>query len=394
MNRVTYNKRTLTVLLLVICFQLTSGQNLDIRIQAIDSLNKSNTTNLVYDVNGEVCNLVIVRTELDSLKFYSNRGTERIEKQDSEYRIWVSPATTILRISVPSLPLFEFSLPKSDFPNSVYFLRLSSFVGENIVYKDTVTLKPFLSISSEPSGAKVYIDKKHAGKTPFVIDPPSNLIYTYKIRKQGFSTLRGTDTLDPVINNINVRLEDLRATRRLFISFNDIFYFSDGSEFYHMYGLSIGKIGKTSWYTSIRYNNAKPQVRWDPNYPMGGVYPTYPYTDMKFQITGGLTQQLINSIFIIAGLGYSERQSGRVDGYYDNNVFHLISIHDDSYKGFNTDLGIMIRFLWNFIISANITYDFGFSDDKIKCEAYNFGFGVGINFGAKNNKQRQSSKNI
>lgn len=360
------------------------SQTLNINLQSVDSLSISNVDNLVYDVNGEICNLVIVRTELDSLKFYSNRGTERIEKQDNEYRIWVSPATSILRISVPGLPLHELNLPKTDFPNAVYFINLSSLVRENIVYKDTVTIKPFLSISSEPSGASVYIDKKYAGLTPFVIEDPANIIFNYKILKLGYSTYRGADTLDPLINNINVSLKDLRHTRRMFITGSSTVIGDGINTLYQLFGLSIGKIGKTSWYSTIRYNAQKPVVKWDPENPFGGVYDTYPYTIEKLQLIGGVTQQVTNSLFFIVGAGYTQNNSGYIEGYYIDNIYYLSKIHDTSYDGFNMDLGISLRILWYFVLTGNFTFDFGLSESKITYKTNNFGIGGGFNFGVKN----------
>jgi hypothetical protein len=366
---------------------LTFGQSLNVDIQTIDSLDKSIINNIVYDINGEICNLIIVKTDLDSLKFYSNLGTERIEKQDSGYRIWVSPATSILRISIPGLPLHELNLPNSGFPNAVYLIYLSSIVRENIVYKDTVTIKPFFSISSEPSGASVYIDKKFAGVTPFVIENPTNNIFNYKIMKLGFSTFVGTDSLDPLISSINVSLEDLRHTRRMFIAGSLFSITESKSPLSKFFGLSIGKIGKTSWYSTIRFVSKKPAEIWDPENPIWGVYNSYPYSSEKLQLIGGLTQQVTNSFFFLAGAGYTLFNSGYIEGYYLDDKFYLSKIYDTSYHGFNMDLGMSFRILWYFVLSGNITFDFGFSDKKVEFKAINYGIGGGFNFGVKNRKK-------
>jgi len=385
---------TLSLILFFITQQELLSQGLNINIQNVDSLNRSDTTNLIYDVNGETCNLVIVRTELDSVKFYSNRGTERIEKKAGEYRIWISPATSILRISVPRLPLHELALPKSEFPNSVYFLHLTSLVRDNIVFKDTVSIKPFLSISSEPSGATVYIDKKYAGITPFVSENPLEPFINYKLIKLGYRISRGADTLDPGVNSINVRLEDLRKTRRWFLTCSGYLIESafdnyNYDDFYAVYGITLGKIGKTSWYSSFRYNKREPVISWDPKNRFTGVYNTYPYTAQKIQFTAGITQQITNSIFALAGIGYSEYKNGAVNGYYLDNVFYLSSIDDYSFSGFNTDIGILTRALWLFVFSGNISFDFAISEGKIEYKGFVYGAGAGINFGIKRKENKQ-----
>jgi hypothetical protein len=382
----------LSLLLLAFCQSLFT-QQINIKLQTVDSLNISNTTNLVYDVNGEVCNLVIVRTEIDSLKFYSNRGTERIEKQAGEYRIWISPATTILRISVPGLPLYELLLPGSAFPNSVYFINMSTIVRENIVYKDTVSVEPFLSVSSEPSGATVYINKKYAGRTPFVSEKPLEPFINYKLIKSGYRICWGADTLDPGVNSINIKLEDLRYTRRWFLTcsgyvISSSFANHNYDDFDAVYGITLGKIGKTSWYSALKYNRSEPVKRWDPDNPLTGVHSTYPYTVKKLQLTAGLTQQITKSFFIMGGGGYSENQNGAVNGYYVDDKFYLTTIDDYSFNGFNTDIGIMTRVLWFLVFSGNISLDFAISERKIEYKGSVYGAGVGINFGIKRREDK------
>jgi hypothetical protein len=350
---------TLSLILLAFCQSLFT-QGLNIKVQTIDSIAVSDSGNLVYDVNGELCNLVIIRTSIDSLKFYTSRGIEKIIRNESEYRVWIPASVRVLKISSPVTSMFDFDLPQSNFRNSVYILFLSYDLKQQISYIDTVM--PLLSFNTTPPGARVSINNRYIGKTPTLISIKRGQIVNFRIRKVRYSMILGVDSIKERVNKYDILLEDITRSKRFFIYpvLNVIMdSYGEGAEFF---GLSLGIIGKTGWYVSYRYLPAK----------------KYDYEMSRFCL--GITQQISKSAFLSLGTGFASLKE------YENRTSYAGREPITLYQGVNLDFGITFRVLWSSIIYTGFNCAFDRQNGKIKGEGADWVLGIGFNLPVKQKK--------
>ena len=316
-----------------------------IRICALD---QNNDSNLVYDVNDELCSMVILKTDMDSIRLYSNRGIEKIIRTGDEYRAWLPNGATLFKILSPGFPLYDVALPESYYEYSVYIIVLDVNAAQEVIYTDTAS--HILSFTSEPTKADVFINDKPVGKTPLSIENPDYKTFAYVVKKtKRYSKVEGYDSLTNKLSNINIVLRDRSRDKRLFIIpqvfTEDFGYESSGYQTQgdigekSTYGVGFGRIGKTGWYINAKYCN---------------------YTYKRIMLTGGVTQQIAMPVFITLGAGISSKESSR-----------------DNFTGFNIHAGLIFRVAW----FGMIYFDFNHSmDDALKGTVYNFGMGLGINF--------------
>jgi hypothetical protein len=354
--------------------QNSYSQEIDVRLNAIDPLD-SDAENIVLDVNGEVCSLVILSTDLADLKFYSNLGVERIEKKENGYRIWIPNQASVIRIFVPGYPLFEYNLPRSEYTYSVYIISLiAEKPGENIHEDGT---QPRLSLVSNPEKSTVLLNGTVVGRTPLVLVNPGVETFDYRIRKRGYRSFSGTDSMDLKMKNISVELEDLRRSKRYFVVFNIKWDGISRSQVdaHGMKGITFGVFGKTGYYGSVNYvsvNDSLDLTSTNDEYPE-----YYNYNQgQKVSLVGGISYQLGKSVFIYGGPGYVRRTYQR-EGYPDGRSQSLI---------LNT--GVIIRIGWYSVLQ--IDFSPGFNNSYTS-----FGFGLGINLpnaGLQTNRNRTDKK--
>ena len=355
----TRTKLFLIPLFLLIISGLGYAQDINVNLNTIDSLTTSNTDNLLFDVNGEICSIVILTTDLNGLKFYSNLGVEKIIKTETGYKIWLPNQAKVIKFIIPDYPLFEYELPQSIYRYSVYIISLKVEKYEKIVLKDT--LQSSLSIATIPTKARVYINVWYLGKSPLIIKEPVFVYFEYKIKKKGFSTYSSRDTMDSKTKNISVELSDLSRTRRFFLIFN---YKWDGLfrsqvDAHGMPGITFGVFGKTGFFGSVNYLSVNDGIRtnsYDPSYP---DYYTY-NKGHKLSFMAGVTQQLTKPIFLYLGAGYIKRTYQR-EGYLDGKS-----------ESVNLNTGIVFRIGWYSLLQIDYCPGINNSYPSI-------GIGLGIN---------------
>jgi len=280
--------------LLLYFFISESGytQEINVELKAVDSLITTNAENHVLDVNGEICSLVILTTDLEGLKFYSNLDVEKIKKIDNGYRIWIPNQASILKFTIPGFPLFEYKLPHSVYKYSVYIILLKAEKYEKIILKDTI--QQSLSIATSPTKARIYLNSRYEGKSPIIINNPDFDKFDYSILKKGYGSYSSQDSMDKKTKSISVELTDLSQNKMFFLTLNAIVdapmnseEFHDYGDYQFMLGSTFGVIGKTGLFLSLNHLYTKNTVGGD----MG----------RKIVIFSGITQQLANSIFFLWG---------------------------------------------------------------------------------------------
>lgn len=360
---------TSTKLLLFLLFHLIfseSGyaQDINVNLNTIDSLTISNTDNLMFDVNGEICSMVIMTTDLNGLKFYSNLGVEKIIKIENGYKIWLPNQANVLKFIIPGYSLFEYDLPHSAFKYSVYIISLQVEKYEKTIIKDT--LQSSLSIATSPAKAKIYLNGWYVGKSPKIIKNPVNFLkFEYSLKKKGFGTYSSNDSMDRKVKNISVELIDLSRTRRYFLLFNIKWDGLSRSQVdaHGMPGITFGVFGKTGMYGSINVlfvNGNKVITR---NFRSIPDYYNY-NKGQKLSLSAGITQQLGKSIFIYGGPNYVKRSYQR-EGYLDGKS-----------ESVNLNTGIVFRIGWYSLLQIDYCPGINNSFSSI-------GLGLGLNFSKK-----------
>jgi hypothetical protein len=339
-----------------ICF----GQVTNIELITVDSLLTANKENLISDVNGELCSVVIINTELEGLKFYSNRGVEKIMKVENGYKVWIPAQSNIIKIIIPDFPLLEYKLPHSDFNHSIYIISLSTEKNEKVIIKDT--LLPSLSIISIPTKARIILNGQDEGTSPLILKNPNFEKFEYSVYKKGYELYSSMDSMDIIIKNISVELKDISRNKRYFLTLNfKVDAFSKSPKQIDdkglMPGILFGVFGKTGFYSSLNFL----YINTDPASPASYDNYTRYNKVRKTSASIGINQQLHKSLFIYGGPGYTNRayQEG------EESTFKSESL--------SINTGIILRLSWKYLIQ----FDYG----KSLTDSYSsLGFGLGYNF--------------
>ena len=350
------------ILLSFIFTDLCYSQNISINLNIVDSLITTNSENLIFDVNGEICSLVILTTDLDSLKFYSNLGVEKITKTNVGYRIWLPNHATVLKFVISGYPLFEYKLPHSIYKYSVYIISLKVENYGKIILKDTI--QSSLSISTTPVKARIYLNGKYVGKSPFIIKKPPFLVFNYSLRKKAYASYASTDSMDINKKNISVDLVDLSKSKRYFAILNII---GDGLsksqvDSHGMPGITFGVFGKTGFYGSLNLLFVNDTVVKE---PYNTIVNYFNYNKgQKIRVATGISYQVIKPVFLYGGPCYTRRTYQR-EGYLDGKSQSL-----------NLNIGVLFRIGWYSLLQIDYCPGINNSYSSI-------GFGLGYNFSKK-----------
>lgn len=364
--------RTKFIILLLLCFLFPESgyaQEINIDVEAIDSLLTTNSGNLVFDLNGEICSMVILTTNLASLKFYSNLGVEKITKTEDGYRIWIPNQATILKLIIPGFPLFEYNLPHSVYKYSVFIIILRTQKYEKTILKDT--LQPRLSISTTTIKARIFLNGKYKGKSPMIINNPDFYKFDYTIEKKGYVSYSSRDSMDKKTKNISIELNDLYRNKRFFLTtsikqdFPTDLHVSLYQADLPMYGLTFGVFGKTGMYGSINllYSNKASDSR------LG--YNSHDKVQ-KLSIVSGVTQQLGKSIFIYGGPGYIKRYYLIYTDFADGTPIYS----EGKSESLNLNTGLIFRVAWYSLLQLDFC-------KSINNSYVSLGLGLGYNFPKK-----------
>jgi len=361
-------KGNLLSIVLLLIFTISKGQDLELNLDSLDQANFENHE-IVYDINGDTCSLIIVNTYFDSLKFFSNRGVEKIENKNNKYTVWISRESTILKISVPKFPLFEYVLPKSDYKNNIYIFNLSGELNQKVIKKDKYGTKPILFLDSKPSNVKVNFEGREEVKTPIKLTLDYNVQYNFQVKKAGYKTYNDTYICKESINNLEIQLEELNTRVSRFFIMPSFTFSSDQNDMTsNMLGASIGFMGKTGFYVFYKYGKPKTYGR------MFEDEAEFLIKNLRYGV--GLTQQMGKPSFFSVGFGYYEIESKNngADRFEDESFYN---------KGFSFDIGLIFRIKWNFLISISNGFKFNTYGTNTEFDGMDFGVGIGINFNKK-----------
>jgi hypothetical protein len=362
----------------------------------------------VLDVNNELCGLVKVRSGLSNVKFFSNLAIEKVESHPGEYWIWLSPGSTQLKIAVQDFPLFDFKFPEKVEKSAVYTILLIAIFPEKVVYRDTASIQPFVSFTTEPSGAEVFINDIFYGKTPLKANIPEGE-FTYRLEKKKYYSQNGTDKLDQKFKNLSFDIKPNPYSKRFFL----IGSIGTNALPRAIYGIQAGILGKTGFYLSSTYSfvNADPDLKIslgkdlitsyvdNKNYyylPEGSYFGTADKVYL-LSVSTGLTQQLGKRFFLNFGIGASFRNYYMALNKYEyvpssNYLPGVLNykrayglVEDYSYKGINLQLGIIYRFKNNLLLSLSNTTIFRMglyttNASKLLYQNTEYHIGIGYSF--------------
>jgi hypothetical protein len=397
-------KKALLILILLQVSAFLWAQELLLNSFKLSLTDISGRENQVLDLNNEPCALLKVRTGVGDLKFSSNLSIERTEQKEGEYWIWVSPKTTVIKIFGPDLPLTEIKLPTAVESNNVYILILTVVYPERIIYRDVYD--SYVSFTSKPSQAEVYINDVFQGTTPLKIAIPEGN-YSFSLKKEKYLTVSGIDSIVSKISEKEVQLELDQKHKRFYTSISAGYI--DGAG---IAGITFGRIGRTGWYASAKfsYTNVSPDVGIsntvsgysDRFMPLKEDVKNYWYETSPFGfsnillLSAGLNQQVARKLFLNIGAGYSQNNSyikltkipyntdaipGTLEWFYvvRDAYGHLF---DESYKGFNINYGVTWRVGNTILLIAEVMNNFGASGE-FGFSPYRetaFSLGLGVNF--------------
>jgi hypothetical protein len=375
-------------LLIFLLIVSNCGYSQELRIESFKPLPLDVTARekLVNDVNGEPCALLKVKTGLSNVNFFTNLSVEKTEQRPGEYWVWVSPGSKHFKAAVSDFPIVEFQFPEEVQGNNVYSVLLIAIFPENIIYRDTSFFQPFVSFTSNPSEAEVYIDDIFYGKTPLKVNIPYGH-FNYQIVKRKYYSVSGSDSTNTELKGLAFDILPDPYFRRFFITGS----IGTNLAFRPLFGLKSGILGRTGIYFSSVYSfsTADPEIEYDLENDIArslidneGYYylPSYD-GDPKDKVSIltlslGLTNQIIKNLFINYGIGYSSRnyyvglEKYAYESYSESKPVYGLIINE-SYNGMNGQLGIIGRFKNGLLLSFDGTVNFevksfGIDDTKYR----------------------------
>jgi hypothetical protein len=355
----------------------TSAQNITYRLTSIDSLITRTEDDIHLDVNGEICSIVHLFTDLERVKFYSNLGVEKVIKTDSGYKIWLPNRSNLLKFIIPGLPLSEYDLPDSPYKYSIYSIVLEITEYQRIIYNDTIP--PILSFTSTPDNARIFLNDRFSGRSPLVIENPDFSEFKYSLKKTGFKSFTSNDTYNLQPKKYLITLPDLRKTKRYFLTLylrSDQVYkrgddLVNDIDRFPVFGLMFGVFGKTGAYGSLGFTSVIRNDYFSSSYTSSSY--THDQQVKKFKICLGISQQIGNPVFVYAGPGYSYRY------YWNKENDDLIT------KAGSIDMnaGLIFRIGWYSLLQI----DYSVSLNK---PYMSLGVGLGFNLPNKPKDLKQS----
>jgi len=264
----------------------------DIRFLADQSQQNRNIedSEIVRDVNGEICSMIVIKTSEKGIKFYSNRGIENIIYDSIRYFVWLPSDASVLRIVVPGFPLYEQTLEKRNDP-FVYFFILQIPILEITTSFTEDTLKNKFTITSTPQKSKIFFKHEHIGNTPYTFnyENPDKDDYI-EIRKFGY--IAQSFRWDTLIPNNVYQIGLLKASRQ-----KQFFVTASAGSLVHplkpIIGLQLGRLKKVGYYVSGK---------------IGTYHVDDPYEDLGhhtlFSVSAGMTVSVLPAIHTNFGLGW------------------------------------------------------------------------------------------
>lgn len=324
-----------------------------------------------------------------------------IEVEQHEGETWVyvtARAATFLRIKHPDFGVTEFNIPMEIEANKCYEMTLQ-YLNNN------APVNTYISVDSEPSGADIYIDGKHYGKTPNIITDLPMGKHEIKLEKQEYNPvtkifiieegekLKFNETLlsvyykeSAVEDDKLVAIEEEKPQKKEkpekkpvekvkpekkaeslpktnFLTLNAAYSVAPQIS----YGLTFGQAKKLGWYVSAMSNFGTRFTanEWDDLIYIDEAIASGKSSNARLSLTGGLVCRLFEPVYLKVGAGYGMR----VKCWELNDTWY--EYPRNSYKGLDLSAGLMFN-VKGYTISADVvTSDFKYMEVKI---------GVGLNW--------------
>ena len=338
------------------------------------------------------------------LVFVGNRATQIIKKpRTGSMWIYISAeAATFIDIRHPDYGTYKYYLPEELCDYCVYEMVLQ-YVNNN------ASSNTYISVDTEPSGADIYIDGKHYGKTPNIITDLPMGKHEIKLEKQEYNPvtkifiiedgekLKFNETLlsvyykggsvkeeekevvvveeakpekgvkKEVVAVEKVKPEKKAKDKRLpstsFLTLNAAYSVAPQASF----GFTYGQVNKVGWFVSAMSNFGTrfSANSWDDLTEIDKAVASGKSSDARLSFTGGLVCKLSEPIYLKVGAGYG----ARVKCWELDDTWY--EYPSNSYKGLDLTAGLMFN-IKGYTISADVvTTGFEYMEVKI---------GVGLNW--------------
>ena len=337
------------------------------------------------------------------LVFVGNRATQIIKKPKTG-SMWIyisAEPATFIDIRHPDYGTYKYLLPEELCDYCVYEMVLQ-YVNNN-------SSNTYISVDSEPSGADIYIDGKHYGKTPNIITDLPMGKHEIKLEKQEYNPvtkifiieegekLKFNETLLSVYYKASaveeeekevvvekkakpekevkkevVAVEKVKPEKKVkdkslpstnFLTLNAAFSVAPQTSF----GLTYGQINKVGWFVSAMSNFGTrfSANSWDELSGIDKAVASGKSSDARLSFTGGLVCKLFEPVYLKVGAGYG----ARVKCWEIDDTWY--EYPSNSYKGLDLTAGLMFN-IKGYTISADVvTTGFEYMEVKI---------GVGLNW--------------
>jgi hypothetical protein len=335
-----------TILLSLFVYPSLFSQEIKLIIENPGSRLELTGTAAVKDINGDICSMAIIRSNITGIRFYSNLGIEKVVSDSTTYTIWFPSQASTLKILVPGLPLYEYPLEKKKDPVT-YFMMLQVVKNEKIITYKTDTTKK-ITIFTFPVSASAGSGDFKLGRTPLFLDESqlpdhSNI----KLHRFGFYEEELWSDSLKLNGNYNASLNRYSEHRRFYVmaTAGILKGFTRG-----VFGIQAGQLGKFGFYICGK-------MTFKRGYDIGPDY------GLSYALTGGLSKSVgIFNMYIGAG-------------YCANNEINYYHVESRAGKGLIADLGLIMNLNPHLLISLNSNIRSG---DVMEFDYVPFDFSIGL----------------
>jgi formylglycine-generating enzyme required for sulfatase activity len=157
----------------------------------------------IKDANGNLTALIKLVSVVSGFEFEGGSlGIVKAVKKTGEYWVYVPEKMRTITVKHPTLGILRnYAFPEAISSGSVYEMKLVHGVVETTIIEHQI-LTEFVIITSEPTGAEVYLNNEAVGKTPFTADKPEGR-YEWRVERHLYQTQAGAFDL---ISGTKVRL--------------------------------------------------------------------------------------------------------------------------------------------------------------------------------------------
>lgn len=275
---------------------------------------------------------------------------------------------------------YDVEISKYGFKNVTRHIVVQEGAKENVIV-DMPYACGGLKVTSEPSGAYVYIDNLKKGKTPLVVNDLHIGNHTVQIEAVDYkAVVRHVTTEEDKTEVLSVKLEPLTSFITLATS-----YVQNGYKFMTLdlmmnqygnlsYGATLGYMRKFGFYisaaSSFCFDGYNYDLECDNDFFVNGYYPDYTgkthYTSLS--IIGGVIMKVAGPVALKVGAGYGDRIK-----LYETSGGHLVKYPEYSATGVDVSAGLQFN-LRGFVFSVDCV--------TTNCKIYEAKIGLG--YGIKN----------